>query len=50
MIGGDIMFLFMFLVSHCATLAIDLYFLRLFMILTRAYLFVFCNRARHLLK
>ena len=25
MIGGDIMFLFLFLVSHCAKLAIDLY-------------------------
>ena len=25
MIGGDIMFLFLFLVSHCATLIIDLY-------------------------
>ena len=26
MIGGDIMFLFLFLVSHCATLIIDLYY------------------------
>ena len=26
MLGGDIMFLFLFLVSHCATLAIDLYY------------------------
>ena len=26
MIGGDIMFLLLFLVSHCATLAIDLYY------------------------
>jgi len=25
MLGGDIMFLFLLLVSHCATLAIDLY-------------------------
>ena len=25
MIGGDIMFLFLFLVSHCATLILDLY-------------------------
>ena len=25
MIGGDFMFLFLFLVSHCATLIIDLY-------------------------
>ena len=25
MIGGDIMFLFLFLVSHCVTLIIDLY-------------------------
>ena len=26
MLGGDIMFLFLFLVSHCATLIIDLYY------------------------
>ena len=32
MIGGDIMFLFLFLISHCATLIIDFIFMRLFMI------------------
>ena len=37
MIGGDIMFLFLFLVSQCATLIIDFIFMRLFMI----YIFYF---------